>query len=220
MQMDSRTTHNFVWYDQCLENVSRFVYLGWLIARKARNIDDEHACRQAGRFYAAAHEITQSYDFVKRLPWKERVNFAKCFGSLYAPEAYTSLSAKALQKLRAAHRYLFMRITGWTGIESVEAGSSTESCSIGTDDSAEEYYDIRSRWLYAFSAAHQKTATHRRIAGSGDVEIEFLHPAPTIGSQLRQARHRVSRVISRMVIPISLEKVKLSKSLATVLAPG
>ena len=74
MQMASSTTHRFEWYGKELENVTRFVYLGWLVVRKLRNCDDEQAARQAGRFYAAAHATSQAYQFTRKLPWNERVS--------------------------------------------------------------------------------------------------------------------------------------------------
>ena len=120
MQFDSKSTHHFRWLGKPLENVTKFVYLGWIIVRKRKNCDDEQALRQASRFYGAAHEIAQTFPFTRALPMDQHVSFAKCFGSLYAPEAYTSLSERALSKLRAAHRYLCMKAIGWNGVEMVE----------------------------------------------------------------------------------------------------
>ena len=219
MQMSSNTTHNFRWYGKLLENLSRLIYLGWLIVRKTRNVDDDQAARQAGRFYAAAHEITQSYGFVSKLPWQERVNFAKCFGAMYAPEAYTSVSEKAISKLRAAHRYLCMKVTGWNGIESVEGGSTVSSCTIGSDDSDEEYYDTRSRWLYAYAATNEKKISYRQIRSCGDLDVDLLHAAPTIGSQLRQASYRIKKVTRKLGIPLDSVNLKLSKSIMSIIKP-
>ena len=91
LQMSSTSTHGFEWYGKVLENVSRFVYLGWIIVRKLRCCDDEQAARQAGKFYAAAHDTSQAYKFTQGLPMKERVDFVKTFGGVYAPEAFTSV---------------------------------------------------------------------------------------------------------------------------------
>ena len=223
LQTDSRVTHQYRWYGSVIENVSRFVYLGWIIVRKTRNYDDEQALRQAGRFYAAAHEVMQSYGFVHQLPMEDRVNFAKCFGSVYCPEAYTSLSERVLSKLRAAHRYLYMKVTGWHGVESVEGGSSTASISIGSDDSDEEYYDTRSRWLYAHAASLLRSVSYMGVKGeprSEPLELSYLHPAPTIEYQFRKAQYRISRTVKRLGIPLEMKSMKMSRTMEKLLAPG
>ena len=223
LQMSSTYKHTFWLLGKPLENVNRFVYLGWIIVRKLKNCDDEQAMRQAGRFYAAAHEICQSYDFAKRLPLNERINLAKCFGSLYAPEAFTSVSDRAFSKLRAAHRYLYMKVTGWNGIEVVEAGSSNRSQSIHSEDSDEEYYDTRSRWLYAHAATIPKETQHTHIRGmqpNGQLVVEHLRPAPCPQFQLRKAQWRMQRVLGSLDVPLDLSKNRLSKNIVRVLAPG
>ena len=60
MQMPSSVTHNFSFYGGILENVSRYVYLGWTIVRKLRNCEDEQAAKQASRLYAAANETSEA----------------------------------------------------------------------------------------------------------------------------------------------------------------
>ena len=92
MQMPSSVTHNFSFYGGILENVSRYVYLGWTIVRKLRNCGDEQAAKQASRLYAAANETSEAYSFVKELDWEERATFVKTFSGIYDPECYTSLS--------------------------------------------------------------------------------------------------------------------------------
>ena len=138
---------------------------------------------------------------------------------MYAPEAFTQISQTALRKLRAAHRYLFMKLIGWNGIESYEEESSLSSVSIATDDSNEEYYDSRSRWLYACAAGLKKSVVYSGMA-HGRVEIEFLHPAPTVESQLRKARFRIARVVKKLGMDLPVTRLTLSKSMETVLAPG
>ena len=164
MQMSSDVVHAFQLYGKPLENVSRFVYLGWIIVRKLRNCDDEQAMKQAGRLYAAAHDTSQAYQFTKHLGWQQRVAFAKTFGGIYAPECYTNVSEKALSRLRAAHRYLYMRLTGWIGEEAFDEEATVESLSPASTDSAEEYYDTRSRWLYAHCMILVFFKTYCRIA--------------------------------------------------------
>ena len=221
MQMSSGTIHDFKFFGGVLENVARFVYLGWLIVRKLRNCDDDQAAKQAGRLYAAAHETSQAYKFTRQLPWDQRVNFAKTFGGIYAPECYTSLSSRALSKLRAAHRYLYMRLTGWTGEECFDDEATVRSLSIGSTDSDEEYYDTRSRWLYAYAAATEKLTQYRNVGrGSGRLDVEHLQPAPTIEYQLRKARHRIRKVMNGLNLDLEMSTIRLSKTLIDVVAPG
>lgn len=170
--------------------------------------------RQASRFYAAAHEASQAYQFTRRLPWNERVNFAKVFGGIYAPEAYTSLSIKALSKLKAAHRYLYMRLTGWSGIESFDEEATVSSISIGSEDSNEEFYDTRSRWLYAHAAAMERTTLHQKVRGCGTLLIEHLAAAPHVEYQFRKARYRIQQTIERLKIDICLEVIRLSRGVS------
>ena len=219
LQMSSTVTHDFAWYGKMLENVTRFVYLGWIIVRKQRSSDDEQATRQAGKFYAAAHETSQAYQFTRGLPEKERVDFAKTFGGIYAPEAYTDVSEKVMSKLRSAHRYLYMRLIGWNGIESYDDESNVSTETIGTDDSSEEYYDSRSRWLYAFAAGTEKLATYQRIRGHVNKEfrVEFLHPAPTPQYQFRKARLRIQKVTGRLGLNLNLSSIRLSRCMLKIL---
>ena len=219
--MSSTSIHGFEFYGKVLENVCRFVYLGWIIVRKLRNCDDEQAAKQAGRLYAAAHESSQAYGFTKHLDWDHKVAFAKTFGGIYAPECYTNLSTKALSKLRAAHRYLFMRLTGWIGVESVEEESTVSSLSIGSDDSAEEYYDTRSRWLYAYAAATEKRTLHSSRMSSSESRItavDHLKPAPSIEYQLRKGHQRIAGAVKSLGLEIDIGSIKLSAAMAKVLA--
>ena len=184
-----------------------------------RNCDDEQAIKQAGRFYAAAHETSQAYKFTRVLPWEERINFAKTFGGIYSPEAYTSVSSRALSKLRSAHRYLFMRLTGWNGVESIDEEASVSSLTIGSDDSNEEFYDTRSRWLYAYAATIERERTHKQIAMTwpgSDLLVSYLHPAPSVDYQFRKGRYRISRVVQRLGLELNLEKIKLSKNIVSI----
>ena len=227
MAVDSR--HDFEFYGKILENVSRFVYLGWIIVNKRTSIDDEQAARQACRLYAAAHETSQAYQFTRQLPWNERVNFAKTFGGLYAPECFTSLSAKALSRLRGAHRYLYMKLTGWEGEECFDEEASVSSLSIGSDDSAEEYYDKRSRWLYAYAATNEKLTKFRGIRNPYGTEwnpepvlsmdIYHLKPAPSVEYQLRKAQYRIKVVSRKLCLGLDMEEIRFSKSLVKVVSP-
>ena len=223
LQMSSTSTHGFEWYGKVLENVSRFVYLGWIIVRKLRCCDDEQAARQAGKFYAAAHDTSQAYKFTQGLPMKERVDFAKTIGGVYAPEAFTSVSEKAMSKMRNAHRYLFMRLTGWNGVECYDEEKSVSSETIGSDDSAEEYYDCRSRWLYAYVATAKKSVVYsgiRAVHAADRLEVDFLHPAPTLQYQFRKARARIQRVVKKLDLELNLPSIRLSNSMKKILAPA
>ena len=220
------------WYDKELENVNRFVYLGWIIVRKRRNCDDEQALKQAGKFFAAAHETSQAYKFTRHLPWQERVNFAKTFGSVYAPEAFTSISQKALSKLKAAHRYLYMRLTGWNGEECYDEEESARSISIRSEDSEEEYYDTRSRWLYAYAAGAERTVFYNRVQKSSTecsfiasmttgtrMTVVHLKPAPDVQFQMRQARFRIAGTIKRIGFRLVMDDLLLSKCVKSAVEP-
>ena len=216
LQMSSAVTHDFWWYGKPLENVSKFVYLGWIIVRRQRNCDDEQAMRQASRFYAAAHETSQAYKFTRHLPWKDRVDFAKIFGGIYAPEAYTWLSMKSLAKLKAAHRYLYMRLTGWSGVECFDEEATVSSLSIGSQDSGEEYYDTRSRWLYAYAATVPRSTLHQRVRrsnGAGAILVEHLAPAPHVEFQFRKARFRVQTTIDTIGLDLAMNSIRLSSGM-------
>ena len=221
LQMSSTQQHVFRWYDKALENVSKFIYLGWIIVRKLRNCDDEQAIRQAARFYAAAHETSQAYQFTRQLPWLQRVNFAKTFGGLYAPEAFTSVSNKVLSKLKAAHRYLYMRLTGWQGEECFDEEATVSSLSIHSEDSNEEYYDTRSRWLYAYAAAAEKSTVYQKVrtpSATGTIIVDHLKPAPHIEYQFRVARFRVQQTMERLQFPLDLKMVRLTPCIRKAVA--
>ena len=153
----------------------------------------------------------------------QRVNFAKCFGGLYAPEAYTSLSERALSKLRAAHRYLCMKTIGWNGVETVEADDSTvRSISIGSEDSNEEYYDTRSRWLYGLVMCKPEPFKHRQIAcDNGPITVEgvCLRSAPTIQYQIRKAEQRILGTIDELGIHLSFDKIYRSANVLKMTKP-
>ena len=230
MQMPGTIRHQYQMYGQNLENVNRFVYLGWIFVREARHCDDEQAAKQAGRFYAAAHETAQAYKFTRHLPWDQRVNFAKSFGGLYAPECYTNLSQRALSKLQAAHRYLYMRLTGWNGEEAYDEEASVSSLSLGSEDSAEEFYDTRSRWLYAYAAAKETVLTYGGIRHSAcavarsctvgrSLQICHLKPAPSVAMQIRKAYHRISAVTRKIGINIYFDSIKKSNAIDNLVKP-
>ena len=116
-----------------------------------------------------------------------------------------------------------MKVTGWNGIEVVEAGSSNESRSIHSEDSDEEYYDIRSRWLYAHAAAISKETEHKCVRGvqpNGELLVEHLRPAPCPQFQLRKAQWRMQRVLASLDVPLDYSKNMYSKNIVRVLAPG
>ena len=230
MQMPAAVRHQFRMYGEELENVNRFIYLGWIFVREARNSDDEQAAKQAGRFYSAAHETSQAYKFTRQLPWDQRVNFAKTFGGLYAPECYTNLSQRALSRLQAAHRYLYMRLTGWNGEEAYDEEASVSSISIGSEDSAEEFYDTRSRWLYAYAAAkestskfggvrHSSCSVARACRSDNMLVVEHLKPAPSVGMQMRKANYRIKSVIRKIGLDICIDAIAKSKCVESITKP-
>ena len=149
------------------------------------------------------------------------MNFAKTFGGLYAPEAYASLSAKVLSKLKAAHRYLYMRLTGWTGEECFDEEATVSSLSIHSEDSNEEYYDTRSRWLYAYAATAEKTTVYQKVrtpSAIGTIVVEHLKPAPHIEYQFRMARYRVQQTMERLQFHLDLKMVRLTSCIRKAVA--
>ena len=122
-----------------------------------------------------------------------------------------------------------MRLIGWEGYEAYDEEESVSSLSIGSDDSAEEYYDTRSRWLYAHVAALQRNVSYKNISGpytkkkginDHRLQIDYLAPAPSVEYQFRQARWRILNVIRRLDININLQLIKLSVAIKNALGPG
>jgi len=112
-----------------------------------------------------------------------------------------------------------MKITGWNGVESVEAEDldETASISIGSEDSHEEYYDTRSRWLYAMAMGKPEYFSHRNIASNGGpttLNIACLRPAPTVQFQIRKAKQRIRTVVENLGMHLDIDKIYRSPNVA------
>ena len=178
--------------------------LPWIITNKLINEDDDQGSRQAAALYRATHQIMQTYQFVFKLGHRDKVNFIKMHGAVYAPECYTNIGVAAMSKLRAAHRYLYMKILQWNGycnnteVGADSTGDSSE-ISLGSTDTVDEF-DARSRWLYASIAS-----TFKELPG-----WTIQHPSPTIAMQLRQARYRIITVSHELALDIDIHSLRSS----------